>query len=88
MKPVWTAGNANVESISAGVALVKAASVTLLQCKLVGLHCEQCHVDKGHWATFNHHKHKCSNCTKMFCSEKACVGVELASDSSVADNVY
>ena len=85
--PVWAVCNANVECVSAGVAQVKAASMTFLQCKLVCLHCEQHHVDKGCWATFNHHKHKCLNRAKMFCSEQACVGVEPASDASVADDV-
>ena len=40
--------NATVESISDGVSQAKAASVTLLQCKLVCPHCEQYHVDKGY----------------------------------------
>ena len=79
--------NANVESVSAGVAQAKADSVTLLQGKLVYPHCKQYHVDKGHWVTFKPHKHKFSNCANMFCSEQVCVGVELASNTSVADDV-
>ena len=51
--------NANVKSVSAGVAQAKDASMTLLQCKLVCLHCKQCHIDKECWATFNHRNHKC-----------------------------
>ena len=66
MKPVQTVCNATVESISDGVAQAKAASVMLLQCKLMCPQCEQCHVDKGCWAMFNHNKHKCSNYAKTF----------------------
>ena len=62
---MWAVCNATVESVSDGVAQAKAASVTLLQCKLVCPHYEQYHVDKGHWATFNHNKHKYSNCAKI-----------------------
>ena len=40
VKPVRAACNANVESVSAGVAQAKVDSVTLLQCKLVCSHCE------------------------------------------------
>ena len=66
---MWAVHKANVISVSAGVAQAKVASVVLLQCKLVCPHCEQYHVDKGCWVTFNHHKRKCSNCAKMFYSE-------------------
>ena len=40
VKPVQAACNANVESVSTGVAQAKVGSVTLLQCKLVCPHCE------------------------------------------------
>ena len=80
--------NANVEFVSAGVAQAKADPVTLLQCQVMCPHCEQHYVDKGRWAKFNHYKHKCSNCAKMFHSEKAYVGVESAGAASVADDVW
>ena len=87
MKPVRAVCNANVESVSAGVAQVNVDSMTLLQHKLLCPHCKQHHVDKGHWAMFNHYKHKCSNCAKNLCSKQAYVGVESASAASVADDI-
>ena len=39
--------------------------------------CRAGHIDTGRWATFNHSRHVCYNCSKTFTSLEPCVGVAV-----------